>query len=168
MEGQMDRWWLEGWMHFSLKMLNMNLWVWKKPGIAVILTTQKSEVPWGHILAHLCFHGVCILLGGWTDDGEGGSKDNREHTNKPGRTRRWHTVQALRRWRLIWNLRHFKWNRWECQFCAPIKPSDNQNVLTDSSGWDLKTTQSTYYVCPAFCFSNLFPQVPEEIQMALK
>lgn len=49
-----------------------------------------------------------------------------------------------------------------------IKPKAKQNVLSGSSGWDLKIDQSTYYACPAFCFRNHCPQVPEEIQMALK
>lgn len=48
------------------------------------------------------------------------------------------------------------------------KPKDNQSVLTSNNGWDFKIDQSTYYVCPAFCFSSHFPQVPEELQMALK
>lgn len=49
-----------------------------------------------------------------------------------------------------------------------LKPNDNRNVLTGSSGRDLKIDQSTHYACPAFCFSNHFPQVPEEMEMALK
>lgn len=107
-------------------------------------------------------------LWGWADEGEGASKDNRKHTNKLGGTRRWHRRHVLRRCQFNLRPQALKLVRMLIPCQNQAKWQSGLPLLTGSRHWDLKIDQSTYYACPAFCFSNHFPQVPEEIQVAPK